>query len=118
MLYLCEATVDVEVRIDEELELWLVCFNEEVEAEEEEAVLFVPKDARRTMCVDVNFEVEAESREEAKEKAERMLREENWDADFFDEGYELNAAVVVTNVKVRALKVEEVGDETFNCSEE
>jgi len=43
-----------------------------------------------------------------REKAERMLREENWDADFFDEGYELNAAVAVTSVKVCNLKVEEV----------
>ncbi len=108
MRYLCEAVVDVEVRIDEKPELWLVCFNEEVEAEEEEGILFVPEDVWRTIRVNAEFEVEAQSGEEAKEKAERMLREENWDADFFDEGYELNAAVAVTSVKVCNLRVAEV----------
>ena len=109
MRYLCEATVDVRVRIDEELELWLVCFNEEAEVEgEEERVLFVPKDAKQHLHIDVELEVEAESEEEAKEKAMEVLGDvDKWGADFFDEGYEMDAAVAVTDVKVNDLRVRE-----------
>lgn len=113
MRYLCEATVDVEVRIDEELELWLVCFNEEAEVEgEEERVLFVPKNRKQHLRIDVELEVEAESEDQAKEKAMEVLGDAGkWDADFFDEGYEMDAAVVVTSVKVSNLEIREMTEE-------
>lgn len=105
MYYMCEASVEVEVRIDEKIELWLVCFCSETEHEGEKKLLFLPQNARETFNLEMEFWVEAESEEGAKSKAKEMLREESWDADFYYEGDPLEAAVTVTNVEINDLKV-------------
>ncbi len=104
MRYLCKARVAVVVEVAGDAETYVEVENDSLDAYESEDVeVLHPQTVQ--LLVDVEFEVEAESEDQAREIAEEML-EDGWRAETTIGGVQGLVSTFVDEVEVEDLEIE------------
>lgn len=110
MTYRCKATVALVVTVDGDAETYVEVSHEDVDASDYEDVYILCSDTVYPQ-MEVEFEVEADTEEEAKKKVEEMLEDpDKWQATVTIGGVEGLVSVYVDEVEIEELEVEALSE--------